>query len=464
MAEADLKNLDHLRIPLEDIISATDNFARYNILGHGGFGSVYKGQLPGEPGTTVAVKKLGVQSMQGDREFLTEIATLASCKHKNLVSLVGFSDQGNEKIVVYKKEDNGSLDKYLDSIDLTWEQRLRICLGAARGLEYLHSGVGAVHRVLHRDVKSSNILLDADWEAKISDFGLSKIGPRNMFQTFLVTAPCGTLGYIDPKYVSIGVLTKESDVYSFGVVLFEVLCGRAASIEKFKDEFEFLSVSVKNYCGEGKLDEIIFPSLLEQMKPNSLEIFSKIAFRCLNEERSMRPTMRSIVEELESALEHQLGTRTRLWGSQTGGNPFLFQLKSNRKLKKITIFHDVWIHALIFTTQDFSGSLESIEYGFEPYYTWVRESTNAKKFEINLDDDEEIIGLSGSVGKYKGNHELITSLCVTTNKRKYGPFTHEAEDRFSGSWDTGLFDGFYGRAGEYIDAIGCCLKATALAD
>ncbi|MFS7957892.1 putative protein kinase RLK-Pelle-CrRLK1L-1 family [Helianthus anomalus] len=162
---------------------------------------------------------------------------LDSCKHKNLVSLIGFVSEDTERILVYKKEDNGSLDKHLGSTDLTWEQRLRICLGAARGLEYLHSSVGTEHRVLHCDLKSSNILLDANFEAKISDFGLSKIGPKNMPHTFLATAPCGTLGYVDPEYAISGVLTKESDVYSFGVVLFEVLCGRLATVVKSKDEY-----------------------------------------------------------------------------------------------------------------------------------------------------------------------------------------------------------------------------------
>ncbi|GJX00821.1 probable receptor-like protein kinase [Tanacetum coccineum] len=148
-----------------------------------------------------------------------EILTLASYKHDNLVSLIGFYDEDNEKIIVYQYE---------------------ICLGAARGLNYLHNGVVEGHRVLHRDIKSSNVLLNENWEAKISDFRLSKIGPTNQEFTFLVTNACGTHGYIDPSYETSDILTKESDVYSFGVVLFEVLYGRLAIITEYHDDSRFL--------------------------------------------------------------------------------------------------------------------------------------------------------------------------------------------------------------------------------
>ncbi|KAI3799830.1 hypothetical protein L1987_35134 [Smallanthus sonchifolius] len=375
-----LQELDHLRIPFDDIKSATSNFANQNFLSQGGFGPVYKGQLPSstcssETDTTVAVKRLDVKGGQGENEFLMEIVMLASYKHINLVSLLGFCDEGNEKVLVYKYEVNGSLDNHLSSTNLTWEKRVRICLGAARGLEYLHGGVGEGHRVLHRDVKSSNILLDANWEAKISDFGLSTIGPTNQQFTFLVTNACGTFGYLDPLYVSTGVLTKESDVYSFGVVLFEVLCGRLAMIAKYDDKRRFLTGLVKFHRENGTLHNIIMPNLLEEMKPFSLQVFSNIAFQCLNEDRKQRPTMDIVAEILETALKYQLGTltklripftgnppRTKLWGSVTGGSPFLFKLKSNQKLRKITIGCDRWIQSLIFTAEDSNrSSLHSSE-------------------------------------------------------------------------------------------------------
>ncbi|PWA54821.1 jacalin-like lectin domain-containing protein [Artemisia annua] len=304
-----IPELNKLKLPLDDIISATTNFSRENYIGQGGFGAVYKGQLP-PSGTVVAVKRLDSnnKSGQGQNEFLKEIVMLARCKHDNLVSLVGFSDERGEKVLVYKHEVNGSLDNHLASRNLTWEQRLRICLGAARGLDYLHSGVGEGHRVIHRDIKSSNILLDANWEAKISDFGLSKVGLKNGQFTFVVTNACGTFSYLDPLYLETGVLTKESDVYSFGVVLFEVLCGRLAMIMEYEDERRFLSGLVERRDRDNNLMQIILPDLQKQMNQKSYEIFTKIALRCLKKDRKQRPTMGLIVRELETALEHQLGS------------------------------------------------------------------------------------------------------------------------------------------------------------
>ncbi|XP_076903609.1 putative serine/threonine-protein kinase PBL28 isoform X2 [Bidens hawaiensis] len=462
-----LEELDHLRIPFDDIKSATNNFSHQNFLGQGGFGRVYKGKLPSsgssELGTMVAVKRLDLKlGGQGENEFLTEILMLASYKHDNLVSLVGFSDEGNEKVLVYKHEVNKSLDNHLASTNLTWEQRLRICLGAARGLEYLHDGVGAGHRVLHRDIKSSNILLDANWEAKISDFGLSKIGPVNQQFTFLVTIACGTLGYVDPLYIKTGVITKESDVYSFGVVLFEVLCGRLAMIGKYEDERRFLSRLVKLHQEKGTLHTIIIPDLLDQMKPYSLEVFSNIAFQCLNEDRKQRPTMDFVVRGLEIALKHQLRTRTRLWGSVISGWPFVYQLENNEKLRKITIGHDRWIHSLIFTLEDSNGLLHSSE-----QYGGLNNPTNkgVQMSMITFEEGEEIIGISGAVGRRYGL-ELITSLSFVTNKTTYGPFGEEDNIRprkkaqFSSSWNLGSFHGFYGRCGWYVEALGCCLKTN----
>ncbi|XP_076914529.1 receptor-like protein kinase HERK 1 [Bidens hawaiensis] len=377
---ASIPELGHLKIPLEDIKLATNNFSDSNFIGQGGFGSVYKGQLPlsasisssngpstmpAATPTTVAVKRLDVKSRQGQHEFLMEIAMLSSYKHDNPFSLVGFSEEGDEKLIVYKHEVRGSLDKY-PATDLTWVQRLQICLGAARGLNYLHVGVGEGHRVLHRDIKSSNILLDENWEAKVSDFGLSKIGPTNQENTFLVTTAAGTFGYVDPVYISSGVLTKESDVYSFGVVLFKVLRGRLAMIGKYEDERRFLAHLAIVRFEEGKLDEIILPNIRKQTKPNSLWTYSNIAYQCLKLERKQRPTMALIIEQLQTSLEFQIDcrkiTRIGLWGSSTGGSPWSFQLDCHQKLRKITIDHKDWIYSIRFTTEDFNGSLDSSQH------------------------------------------------------------------------------------------------------
>ncbi|KAJ0779808.1 putative protein kinase RLK-Pelle-RLCK-VIIa-1 family [Helianthus annuus] len=203
-----VKEFEHLKISLDVIKLATNSFGSDHFIGVGGFGKVYKGEIPDRDGRpiTVAIKQLDRKHGQGGHEFLTEIMMLA-----------------DEEILVYKYELNGSLEKYLNSNTLTCVQHLKICVGAARGLEYLLNPLETQQRVLHRDVKSANVLLDQFWEAKVSDFGLSRPGPAN--QEFLVSRfeCCRNAWYCDPLYAETGILIKESDVYSFGVVLFEVL-------------------------------------------------------------------------------------------------------------------------------------------------------------------------------------------------------------------------------------------------
>ena len=180
---------------------------------------VFKGLYSHSEGRQiVAFNRLDRRFGQGDPEFLKEILMLSRYTHENLISLLGFCDEDGEKIIVYEHAANGSLDRHLSSTTLTWRQRLKICLGAARGLCYLHEPKETHQRVIHRDIKSSNILLDENWNAKISDMGLSKIGPANQKHTFLAANVVGTPVYIDPLYMHTYSLTKELDVYSFGVV------------------------------------------------------------------------------------------------------------------------------------------------------------------------------------------------------------------------------------------------------
>ncbi|KAJ9554665.1 hypothetical protein OSB04_018710 [Centaurea solstitialis] len=295
--------IDHLRIPLQEILLATNNFSEANLIASAGFGKVYKGQYVRLG--TVAIKKLDRKFGQGDREFTTEIALLSICKHENIVSFVGFCDEGGEKILVYRYEENQSLDRHLRSKALTWMRRLRICLGAAFGLKYLHDDVGPQHRVLHRDVKSANILLDENWKPKISDFGLSKIALANVPLSALVSNPCGTPGYIDPQYIGHSKLSQKSDVYSFGVVMFEVLFGRAVTIDEHPDEKHFSVKMARSHYEEKTLEETIDADLRKQMKSASLSTFSTIAYECLRENGEERPRMIQVIEQLVKALYHQ---------------------------------------------------------------------------------------------------------------------------------------------------------------
>ncbi|KAL4579439.1 hypothetical protein LXL04_015587 [Taraxacum kok-saghyz] len=300
-----LKQFEHLKIQLEAIESATNKFAEESCIGKGGFGKVYKGDLLHLNGrTTVAIKRLDRSFGQRDSEFWKEVIMLSVYSHENIVSLLGFCDEKDEKILVYEYSSRGSLDLHLDNKDLTWVRRLTICIGAARGLAYLHNPAGTQQRVLHRDIKSSNILLDENWNARISDLGLSKFGPANQNYTFLITNNrAGTIGYCDPQYVESGILTKESDVYSFGVVLFEVLCGRLCFRSNDKTQC-FTQVARKHYK-QKSLNEFIWGNIKDQIHPTSLEVFAAIAFQCLKNDSRKRPLMESVVSELETALEYQ---------------------------------------------------------------------------------------------------------------------------------------------------------------
>ena len=225
--------------------------------------------------------------------------------HDNIVSLLGFCDECGEMILVYEYAAKRSLDLYLNDKDLTWVQRLEICIGAARGLAYLHNPGQTQQRVLHRDIKSSNILLDENWNARIADFGLSKFGPANQPYTFLVSNAVGTIGYCDPLYVESGLLTKESDVYSFGVVLFEILCGRL-SIRNIRDEPQPLTELVRKCYKQNTIDEIIYGNIKDEINPHSLKAFTTIAYQCLKRGREQRPLMTKVVKVLESALQLQV--------------------------------------------------------------------------------------------------------------------------------------------------------------
>ncbi|KAJ9568537.1 hypothetical protein OSB04_004503 [Centaurea solstitialis] len=293
----------HLKISLKDILLATHGFAEANIIARSGFGKVYRGQSAQHG--LVAIKKLDRMHGQGDREFTMEIALLSICEHENIVSLVGFCDENGEKILVYRYERNGSLDRHLRSKDLTWMHRLRICLGAAFGLKYLHDDIGPHHRVIHRDIKSANILLDENWKPKISDFGLSKIALANVPLSALVSNPCGTLGYVDPQYVEHSTLTQKSDVYSFGVVLFEVLFGRKVTVAEHPDVNHFSVKMIRDHFEKKTLEEMIDADLKSQMKPASLSTFSSIAYECLKEDGEERPKMIQVIEQLVKALNYQ---------------------------------------------------------------------------------------------------------------------------------------------------------------
>ncbi|GJW09745.1 protein kinase, ATP binding site-containing protein [Tanacetum coccineum] len=307
------QKLEDFRVPLKEINAATGNFSKDTWIGEGGFGDVYRGQLSKSwQNCTAAIKRLNRNGGQGKEEFRNELELIFKFRHENIINFLGYCDEDNEMIIVNEYASNGSLDGYLEDTDkrrnLTWIQRLRICLGTARGLDYLHWGLGENNRVIHRDVKSGNILLDQNLEAKICDFGLSKSGPPNQPHSKLYTKAAGTRFYMDPVYHESGMLQKESDVYSLGVVMLELLTGMLAYYEKAiekDDEPQFLINLVRRYFDDG-LDMLIDPFIKDQIDRRSLHTFKYIAYECISLNSKDRPTIDTIIDRLEEALDFQV--------------------------------------------------------------------------------------------------------------------------------------------------------------
>ncbi|KAK8517792.1 hypothetical protein V6N12_016632 [Hibiscus sabdariffa] len=289
---------------LDEMKAATNNFNDDLIVGKGGFGKVYKGFMDGGE-KIVAIKRLNPDSGQGVREFVTEIEMLSQLRHVHLVSLIGYCREKGEMILVYDFMSNGTLSDHLYgtsfSFDpLTWKQRLEICKGAAIGLNYLHTEVK--HTIIHRDVKSSNILLDDKFAAKVSDFGLSKTDTK---VEMLITGVKGTRGYLDPEYYRGHTLTEKSDVYSFGVVLFEVLCARKALDTRLPEAQMNLACWAKKCIEDGTLYRVIDPYLIGNIAPECFKVFVETADSCIAEMGINRPTMNDVMEKLGFAIELQ---------------------------------------------------------------------------------------------------------------------------------------------------------------
>jgi serine/threonine protein kinase len=294
------------KITLTDIVKATNSFGKENIIGCGGYGLVFKAELPN--GFKLAIKKLNSEMCLMEREFTAEVEALSMAQHENLVPLWGYCIHGNSRFLIYSFLENGSLDDWLHNRDdnprtfLDWPVRLKIAQGASRGLSYIHD-VCKPH-IVHRDIKSSNILLDKEFKAYVADFGLSRLILPN--KTHVTTELVGTLGYIPPEYGQGWVATLKGDIYSFGVVLLELLTGRRpVSVLSASQE---LVPWVLEMRSQGKQAEVLEPALRGTGQEGQMLKMLEVACKCVNHIPSKRPLIMEVLSCLESidgGLQHK---------------------------------------------------------------------------------------------------------------------------------------------------------------
>ncbi|XAR50978.1 Non-specific serine/threonine protein kinase [Bertholletia excelsa] len=283
-----------------ELAAATKNFRGDCLLGEGGFGRVYKGRLE-STNQIVAIKQLDRNGLQGNREFLVEVLMLSLLHHPNLVNLIGYCADGDQRLLVYEYMPLGSLEDHLHDLPpgkdrLDWNTRMKIAAGAAKGLEYLHDK--AKPPVIYRDLKCSNILLDEDYHPKLSDFGLAKLGPVGD-NTHVSTRVMGTYGYCAPEYAMTGQLTLKSDVYSFGVVLLEIITGKkAVENSKTAGEHNLVAWARPLFRDRSKLPQMADPMLQGQYPARGLYQALAIASMCVQEQPTMRPVIADVVTAL----------------------------------------------------------------------------------------------------------------------------------------------------------------------
>ncbi|XP_026417693.1 serine/threonine-protein kinase PCRK1-like [Papaver somniferum] len=304
---------DNLRaFTFSDLKSCTKNFGRSVMIGEGGFGCVYRGVIRSledpQVKIDVAVKQLSRKGHQGHKEWVTEVNVLGVVDHPNLVKLVGYcaedDERGIQRLLVYEYMPNRSVEDHLSTrseTPLSWAMRLRIALDAARGLVYLHEEMD--FQIIFRDFKTSNILLDEQWNAKLSDFGLARQGPSEGL-THVSTAVVGTMGYAAPEYIQTGRLSSKSDVWSYGVVLYELITGRRSLDRNRPKGEQKLLEWIKPYLSDTKkFHQILDPRIRENFPVKSAYKLASVANRCLVRQAKQRPKMSEVLEMVKNIIE-----------------------------------------------------------------------------------------------------------------------------------------------------------------
>lgn len=301
----------------EELMEATNGFSPHNLLGEGGFGSVYKGHMV--DGREVAVKQLKIGGGQGEREFRAEVEIISRIHHRHLVSLVGYCISDSRRLLVYDYVPNNTLYFHLHGDGrpvMDWAKRVKIAIGAARGIAYLHEDCHP--RIIHRDIKSSNILLDYNFEARVSDFGLAKLCQDA--NTHVTTRVMGTFGYMAPEYASSGKLTEKSDVFSFGVVLLELITGRKpvdASRPLGEESLvEWARPLLSHALESEQFDELVDPRLEKNYVDSEMFRLIEVAAACVRHSSAKRPQMGQVVRAFDSMATSDLTNGMRVGESQ----------------------------------------------------------------------------------------------------------------------------------------------------
>ncbi|XVF81741.1 hypothetical protein PTKIN_Ptkin15bG0180400 [Pterospermum kingtungense] len=339
---------------LAEIKAATNNFHQDSIIGQDGRGTVYRGTI--DDGTVVAVKRCERRYLGMVVEFRHEVQLLSQLRHPHLVSLLGFCVEQNEMIIVYEYMSRRSLDAFLfgniADVPLGWKQRLQICIGVARGLHYLHTG--AKYRVIHSGIMISNILLDDEWSSKISDFGLSMMGPRSMSKPLMriTSRIVGVIRCMAPEYAMYGEMTDKSDTFSFGVVLLQVLCGKRINDLIINDEFS----------REENIYHVIDPYLKGRIAPDCLKKYLEIACSCVKHNRNERPDMGEVEVTLELALELQEKADCEMEGLNPYGE-WMYDEQVSFSVSSFDIFkdrHSESFHVDSFNSEDVLSDVEDL--------------------------------------------------------------------------------------------------------
>ncbi|KAL6221303.1 PREDICTED: calmodulin-binding receptor-like cytoplasmic kinase 3 [Fragaria vesca subsp. vesca] len=293
-----LSRLGSVHLNLSQIARVTRNFSKSHLIGEGGFGTVYKARLA--DGQVVSIKRAKKELFENlQTEFSSEVELLAKIDHRNLVKLLGYVDEGNERLIITEFVPNGNLREHLDGLlgkTLEFNQRLEIAIDVAHALTYLH--LYAEKPIIHRDVKSSNILLTESMRAKVADFGFARLGPMDTDRTHISTKVKGTVGYLDPEYMKTYQLTAKSDVYSFGILLIEIVTGRRpVELKRPVEERVTLRWAFKK-LNEGRMMELIDPAIEEAVDADVLMKIFDLAIQCAAPVRADRPDMKAVGEQL----------------------------------------------------------------------------------------------------------------------------------------------------------------------